>query len=799
VTVRDDLQSSLGSAYTLEQELGGGGMSRVFVAEEIALGRKVAVKVLMPELAAGVSADRFQREIKLAAQLQHPNIVPVIVTGIAAGLPYYTMPFVDGLSLRARLDRNPVMPIAEAAPILKDMARALAYAHDHGVVHRDIKPENVLLADEAAVVTDFGIAKALSASRTNAPGGTLTQVGTSIGTPAYMAPEQAAGDPDTDHRADIYAFGCVAYELLIGAPPFAYKQPHQLFAAHMKEAPVPVKTKRPDCPPELAALVMKCLEKDPDDRPQSARDLLRSFDTGTGRNTAEAGAIRKRPSMKQIAFGAAIVVVIAVAAAFGALRGRVAADIRSLAVLPFENVGGDTANAYFADGMADELTSELSKVPGLTLASSSAAFRFRGKNVDVKSVGRELGVGAILEGTVRRAGTRMRLTAQLTNASTGKLLWTDSYEQHAQDVFAVQDSVTRAIVAALKMKLGGDSVPAAVALTPASQGTKNLEAYDLYLRGRYLWARRGAGSLTKAIDLFQQAISKDPHFARAHAGVTMAMSVLPMYTPMGLDSLLPAGLSAGRRAIALDPNLSDAHLGYANMLIYEYRWPEAEEHFKRALALDPANATAHQWYGDYLYIIGRVGEAVPALRRATDLDPSSPVLNNDLGLALRHAGRHEEAIEAVKRATELDPSFFWAYQTMAGALHDLGKTDSAIAILERRSLQELTDGDGAASLISAYLRVGRRDDAQRVLEAQRVAQRNAPEGLNLMLGLAHGAMGNVDSAFFWVGRSVERREGYLFANSVPCAPSLVGLRTDPRFDQLLKRLGASRCQTEVPR
>jgi len=769
-------------------------MSRVFVAEEIALGRKVAVKVLMPELAAGVSAERFQREIKLAAQLQHPNIVPVLAAGIAAGLPFYTMPFVDGLSLRARLERNPAMPIAEAVPILKDMARALAYAHDHGVVHRDIKPENVLLADEAAVVTDFGIAKALSASRTNAPGGTLTQVGTSIGTPAYMSPEQAAGDPDTDHRADIYAFGCVAYELLTGAPPFAYKQPHQLFAAHMKEAPVPVQTKRPDSPPELAALIMKCLEKEPDKRPQSARDVLRSLDAGTGRNTSEVGAIRKRPSTALIAIGAAFVFAVALLVGVAAWRGRSAVDIRSLAVLPFENVGGDTANAYFADGMADELTSELSKVPGLTLASRSAAFRFRGQNVDVRSVGKELGVGAVLEGTVRRAGSRLRLTAQLSNATTGKLLWTDSYEQQVQDVFAVQDSVTRAIVAALKVKLGGDSVPATVAVTPASQGTKNLEAYDLYLRGRYLWARRGSGSLRKAIDLFQQAIAKDPQFARAHAGLTMALSVLPMYTAMRSDSIVPAGLAAGRRAIALDPNLSDAHLGYANILIYQYKWPEAEQEFKRALALDPANATAHQWYGDYLYVIGRVGEAIPEIRRATELDPLSPVLNNDLGFALRHAGRYDEALEALQRAVELDANFRWAFHNMAGALLESGKTDSAIAILERRDLREIAVGDGAAILISAYVRADRHDDAQRVLDAVRAIRRSVPEGLDLVLGAAHGAMGNVDSAFYWVNRSVERHEGYLFAHSVSCTPSLAGLRTDPRFDEMLKRLGASRCQ-----
>jgi TolB-like protein/tetratricopeptide (TPR) repeat protein len=799
MTLSSDLQSSLGTAYTLERELGGAGMSRVFVAEEVALGRTVAVKVLMPELAAGVSAERFQREIKLAAQLQHPNIVPVLATGIAAGLPYYTMPFIDGLSLRARLDRNPGMPIAEAIPILKDMARALAYAHDHGVVHRDIKPENVLLADEAAVVTDFGIAKALSVSRTAAPGGTLTQVGTSLGTPAYMSPEQAAGDPDTDHRADIYAFGCVAYELLTGAPPFAYKQPHQLFAAHMKETPVPVQVKRPDCPPELAALIMKCLEKEPDNRPQSARDLLRWLDTGTGQTAAQPRTKVRWTNKREIIVSAIVAAAVAIAAAAAAYVKRDAVDIRSLAVLPFVNVGGDTANAYFAEGMADELTTELSKGPGLTLASRSAAFRFHGQNVDVRSVGRELGVGAVLEGTVRRAGDRLRLTAQLSNATTGKLLWTDSYEQKVQDVFAVQDSVTRAIVDALKVKLAGETARTIVAPGSASQGTKNLEAYDLYLRGRYLWARRGTESLKKAIDLFQQAIAKDPQFSRAHAGLAMALSVLPMYTPLRSDSIVPTGLAAGRRAIALDPNLSDAHLGYANMLIYQYKWPEAEEHFKRALALDPANATAHQWYGDYLYVIGRAGEAMPELRRATELDPLSAVINNDFGFALSVGGRYQEAIAAEERALELDSTFVYALDNMGIALLEWGKTDSAIVILEKRDLKQAIASEAPSLLIRAYMKANRREDAKRVLDSVRVILLATPEGADLLFGLAHASFGNADSAFYWLNRSVERHEGWIFVISLPCQPQLLGLRSDPRFDQLLKKLGASKCTIREPR
>src|SRR5215467_3615651 len=284
--IREHLRAALRSAYAIERELGGGGMSRVFVAEETALGRKVVVKVLPPELARELSAERFEREVRLAAQLQHPQIVPVLAAGDADGVPYYTMPLVDGESLRAQLSRGDVLPIAHVIGVLRDVAKALEFAHARGVVHRDIKPDNVLLAGSSAAVTDFGIAKALSASKATAtPHGTLTQLGTSIGTPAYMAPEQAAGDPNTDHRADIYAFGCMAYELLTGATPFGDKPPHQLIMAHFSERPVPVSERRPEPPPALAGLVMRCLEKAPEARPQSASELLGELDaaiTGTG-------------------------------------------------------------------------------------------------------------------------------------------------------------------------------------------------------------------------------------------------------------------------------------------------------------------------------------------------------------------------------------------------------------------------------------------------------------------------------------------------------------------------------------
>ncbi len=664
--LRSQLQSTLGDGYTLERELGGGGMSRVFVAQEHALGRDVVVKVLSPERAAALSAERFAREIKLAAALQDPHIVPVLAAGITSeGLPYYTMPFVRGDSLRARLVTGGV-PVPEALGILRNIAQALAYAHERGIVHRDIKPENVLLSRGTAVVTDFGIAKALSASSTKAEGNTLTSLGTSIGTPAYMAPEQALGDVNTDARADLYAWGVVAYELLAGAHPFSARStPQAMVAAHISEAAPPLDAARLRVPRDVAALVMQCLEKDPAQRPPSADALLARLASVTSGSVEQAAA----PSRRRTPMVAAGVVVAVLAIGGWALlraratepnatltgteTGPVTADsaspVRSLVVLPFESVGGDTANAYFAEGMADELSNALGKVPGLQLAGRSSAAAFRGKQKSAQEIGAALNVGGVLEGTVRRAGGKVRVSTQLTNARTGLVLWNDSFERDAKDVFAVQDDIAQAIVRALQVTLAGGAAPAAT----AARGTNDLEAYDLYQRGMYLYERRGP-SLLRARDYFQQAIARDPQFARAHAALGQTWIQLAIYNFVEYIDALPKAAAASERAVALDSTSVDGWAALGVTRTYQRQWRAADEATLRAVRLDARSAIAQLYRARFLAAVGRVDEAAEAAVLTAALDPVSVggLINAQLILAV--AGRYPEAIELGNRAWEID-------------------------------------------------------------------------------------------------------------------------------------------------
>lgn len=796
--VRDQLQSALGAAYTIERELGGGGMSRVFVAIEQALGRRVVVKILAPELAAGISAERFKREIQLAAQLQHPQIVPVLAAGEAAGMPFYTMPFVEGESLRTRLRRDGALPIRDTVRILSDVAKALEYAHERGIVHRDIKPDNVLISRSSAAVTDFGIAKALAASKVQGPspssGGTLTLIGTSLGTPTYMAPEQAAGDPNTDHRADIYALGCMAYELLAGQPPFHGLSPHQLFAAHIAERPASLASRQPNVPPPLAALVMRCLEKDPAARPQTADEVLEALESvGTASGAvatapAAARADNKRARRRAIALAVGGAALVAAGVAWvvrngpgGRGRATPTDAAKSIAVLPLTNVGGDTASEYFAEGMTDELATALGKVSGLRVASRTAAYSFKGKSASPDEIGRRLHVSTFLEGSVRRAGRRLRLSARLMNVSDGLTLWGETYEREVDDVFQVQDDITRAIVGALQIRLGAGAVGGA-----KSRGTTNLEAYDFYLRGRYFVNKRGEASLRGAIQLFGQAIEKDRDFARAYAGLGDAYGLLSLWSNTPIDSTAPLALRAIDRAIAIDSTLAEAHASRGSVLQLLWRWDHAKQSLRRAIALDPEYSTAHQWLGEALIIQGRVTESVDALRRSVELDPVSPIKWASYSFVLALSGRDDEARAAHERSTQLDSALVLTRYFSAWNALSAGR--DAEALREAKIIEPLGDRyPPVFGLLGyCYAVTGDRSAAQ-ALRSRLEQTARSRRGYAAAVGMVHLGLGDKTNALTWLERSAREREAFFGSTSL-AASVFDPLRAEPRFAALVRTI-----------
>jgi len=791
--LREILDSEISGSYIIERELGGGGMSRVFLANETKLDRQVVVKVLPADVAAGISADRFRREIQLAAKLQHPNIVPVLAAGEVLGRPYFTMPFIEGESLREKLEREGELPLPEAVRLLRQIASALSYAHRHGVVHRDIKPDNVMVGDDYALVTDFGVAKALKASALGKDDASVTTTGIAIGTPAYMAPEQAVADPGVDHRADIYSFGILAYEMLTGSTPFAGRTTQAVLAAQVVEPPHPIQSRRPNLPVSLADLVMRCLEKRPADRPQQAVEILHvlqqpdeSFTSGP---LKPASAPR---SDRRLWFGLAALGLF-VLLAFGAYRLSIretspasGPEIRSIAVLPLVNVGGTSEDEYFSDGMSDELAQALSRIPMLRVASRTSSYTFKGrKDVDVSEIGRRLNVQAVLEGTVRRAGGRLRVTGQLTSTKDGLALWSDSYERDAKDVFAVQDDISNSIADALKLRLTSQTT----AGKPAAAPTSDIEAYDSYLRGRYFWNARGAENLRRAITHFDAAIRSDPAFARAYAARAMAYALLPEYTDASPSDAFEKTRSDAAKALAVDSTLAEAYTALALASVNTWDWKRAESSYRKAIALDPAFPTAHQWYGELLYNTSRLDSSIAETRRARELDPLAPILSIALGYALVVAGDYDGALSEVKRALELAPNLGIAHSIASQAHLFSGNAEAARREMElaARADPELVLRKGQLAFV--YGKTGDRAKALQVIEDMR--RNGASEKTNqVAFAIAYIALGENDKALTLLEQAVLRHDiGLLTAASPLDDPTYAPVRNDPRFIGILDQMG----------
>src|SRR5947208_2679446 len=701
------LKAALADRYAIDRELGHGGTATVYLAQDLKHGRAVAIKVLRPELAAALGAERFLREIEIAARLTHPHILPLHDSGEVGGFLYYVMPFVEGESLRDRLNRERQLPVEEAVRIAREVATALSHAHGHNLVHRDIKPENILLSGGEAVVADFGIARAIVAAGADK----LTDTGLAVGTPGYMSPEQAMAQQHIDGRADIYALGCVLYEMLAGHPPFLGTTAQEILARHTLDPVPPLRTIRRELPEAIEHAVRKALAKAPADRWRSPA----AFSEALGRAVAPPSVTRRAArSLGLVAVG-----VAALVAGYVVLTrrpGSSAQPSQSIAVLPFQNIGGDVNNEPFSDGITDEITTALGKVEGLRVAARSAAFRFKGKNVVPEEIGRQLHVLYVLDGGVRMGGNRRRVSAQLINVARGNEIWAEEYDRDARDrdVFVVQDEITRAIVAALRVHLSG---PASAAL--AEHATVSPEAHDLYLQGRYFFARRDSASLRKAQDYFERAIQQDSSYALAWAGLSDAYSHIGVFGYVPPRAVYAKAKAAALRALALDSTLAGAHtsLGFI-ALFYDWDWPTAGRQFDRALALDPRYPDAHLFHGWYFVATNRMDDAIREVQTAVNLDPFSSVNNARLASVLFLARRYDEALAQSRRVLELD-SLFQGPATraeLARAYLWLGRCAESLAAQEGRP--GLAVAVWVGLLGYTYARCGRR--AQALAELDRL-------------------------------------------------------------------------------
>src|SRR5690349_15656176 len=579
-TRRADLlpHTILADRYVIEGEIGSGGMATVYLAEERKHGRQVAVKILRPELLATIGVERFQREIAFAARLSHPHLVPLIDSGEVDGMLYYVSAYIPGGSLRDRLKREGRLAVREALRIAREIGDALDFAHRAGVVHRDVKPENILFADGHALLTDFGIARASSPSD---PHHAVTGAGIVVGTPEYMSPEQAAGEPALDARTDVYSLGCVLFEMLSGEPPHRGPNARATMAKQITEVARLIRSLRPEVDPSVDDALAKALSADPALRFATIEEFT--------------GALRAPASSR---------------------AHRLPTLTRSIAVLPFVNASPDPDNEYLSDGLTDELIDALAKVGGIRVASRTSVFAFKGKLQDIRSIGTLLGASVVLEGTVRRAANRLRVTAQLTSTDDGRLLWSQRYDRRLDDVFAIQDESARTIVDTLRATWFAD-----LGAAPVRHYTDNVRAYGLYLKGCYEWNRRNQEGVAAGIKYFEQAIAEDPTYALAYSGLADSYALFVDYRSVPVDEGFAHAKKYALRAIELDDSLAEAHASLAwCRFIYDWDWADAVKEFRRSIELNPRYASAHQWYAYLLCALGATGESLVEAHTAVELD-----------------------------------------------------------------------------------------------------------------------------------------------------------------------------------
>jgi serine/threonine protein kinase/tetratricopeptide (TPR) repeat protein len=679
----DRLEKALSDKYEIERELGRGGMATVYLAQDRKHDRAVALKVLHPELSSSLGPDRFLREIKVAARLNHPHILPLHDSGEASGFLYYVMPYVEGESLRSRLNRVGKLPLDEALYLARGIAGALDYAHRQRVVHRDIKPENIMLHEGEAMVMDFGIAKAVSV----AAGDTLTQTGMMVGTPAYVSPEQAAGEGEIDGRSDQYSLACMLYEVLSGQKAFTGSTAQSVLSKRFTD-PVPSLRKvEPTVPDEIDEAVSKAMSKEPRERYTTSGEFAKALVWPKVSTPSDMTTVKHAVAPK------------------------------SIAVLPFTDMSAERENGYFTDGMAEEIINALTTIKALRVASRTSSFAFKGTTEDIRQVGKKLDVATVLEGSVRKAGNKLRITAQLVNVADGYQLWSQRYDRDMEDVFAIQDEIAQNIVKALRVILSEDE-KRAIEKVP----TANVEAYECYLRGRQFFHQFRKQSIEFARQMFNKAIEIDPTYALAYAGVADCCSVL--YTNFdATDVNLTNADTASRRALELAPQLAEAHVarGLAVSLLGNHA--EAETEFETAMGLNPQLFDAAYMYGRALLAQGKLDKAVAIFERASELRPEDYVVPGLLGGAYAGLGRtadaqrtYRRALDAATKRLELNPDDPRALYMGAVAFARLGETRRAKDWAGQAIAISSNDATVLYNIACVYANIGESEQAITTLE-----------------------------------------------------------------------------------
>ncbi len=734
----DHLNAALTGRYVLQRELGQGGMATVYLADDLRHHRKVAIKVLRPELAAALGPERFVQEIGIAARLNHPYILALYESGEAAGSLFYVMPYIKGESLRHRLRREAQLPVEEALAIARQVASALDYAHAQNLVHRDIKPENILLHEGAAMLADFGIALVASI----APAERLTTLGLAVGTPHYMSPEQAAGESRLDARSDLYSLGCVLYELLAGEPPYTGATAQAVIAKRFTESVPAVRRVRPTVPAAVEQALRKALAPVPADRFSTCSAFVEAL---------------SRPADRE-------------------------EGTPSVAVLPFLNLSPDPDNEFFADGIMEDVITQLSRIRSLKVISRASAMRFKGRDRNLQEIGAALAVATVLDGSVRRAGDRVRIVANLIDAATDRQLWGETYDRQLTDYFAIQTDVALQIVAALQAEL-----------SPAERSrinrepTTSVQAHQLYLQGRYWYTRYTEDGIEKGLEYFRQAVAADPGYALAHTAIAFAYAeIVAGQGGLALkpDQAYQWARSSVARALELDPDLGEAHSVLALLkMTHDFDWAGAEAEFKLALELSPGAADIYDHYGWLCAALERYDEALALVGRAQELDPLAH--RSDVASTLLRAGRYEEALEAARRSIQFDSSHVRGRATMAWACIKLGRVEEGVPHLEYAVKLDPGNTLFLGQLGQAYAMTGREADARAVL--QQLEQLSTERYVSpYHMAYVHTGLGDADGAMDCLERVYAERAGNVYG--IKGSFLFTSLRSHPRFQALLAKV-----------